>query len=178
MLGPPPQPPKFTFWTLLRSPFTTLHRLLTLLHYLLRLSIFASPTTTPKRRQLSPADTSSRFLREFEELYGQHHIPFAGGKGYAECTRTAKDVDRYLLVVLISEEHDDTAEFLRGVCCDEGFREWIFEEDVLVWGGNIADFEANTGTASLVPNPSPSHAFPFISYRIPPIFPHDTDVNW
>jgi FAS-associated factor 2 len=138
-------PPKLTIWSLLCSPFTTIHRLLafftTLIPFLSRLSLKSIPT----RRQLSPADTASRFIREFEELYGSRHIPFQG-RGYADVTQHVKDADLYLLVVLISEQHDDASAFCKEVLCDEGLEEWIRTNDCVVWGGNIADSEAHTGT--------------------------------
>lgn len=115
-----------------------------MLPYLSRLTF--KPTTTPARRQLSPADTASRFIREFEELYGPRHIAFES-RGYAEVTSAVKELEKYLLVILISEEHDDTAGFCKEICCDEGFQEWIQTNDCLVWGGNIADSEAHTGIA-------------------------------
>ena len=138
-------PPKLTFWSLLRSPFTIIHRLLTFfttfIPFLSRLSLKSTPT----RRQLSPRDTASRFIREFEEVYGSKHIPFQG-RGYADVTQHVKDGDLYLLVVLISEEHDDTSAFCKEVLCDEDLEQWIRTNDCVVWGGNIADSEAHTGT--------------------------------
>lgn len=147
MTVPARPPPKLTFWGLFRSPFTIVYRLLTvfttLIPFLYRLNLKSRPT----RRQLSPTDTASRFVREFEELYGSKHIPFEVG-GYAEVTRRVADGDLYLLVVLISEEHDDTSTFCKEVLCDEGLEEWIQTNDCVVWGGNIADSEAHTGTPS------------------------------
>ena len=55
------------------------------------------------------------------------------------------------MVVLISEEHDDTAAFCKDVLCDEALSEWIRTNDCSVWGGNIADSEAHTGTIPLQP---------------------------
>jgi FAS-associated factor 2 len=119
--------------------------LTSLLPFLARLPLLHTP---PTRRQLSPADTASRFQREFEEVYGPQHIPFEPARGYAECTRRAKDEDRYLLVVLLSEVHDDTTSFCSDVLCDETFREWVREHEVICWAGNVADSEAHTGTTA------------------------------
>jgi hypothetical protein len=101
----------------------------------------------PPRRQLPPQDTASRFIQEFEELYGHRHINFEKC-GYSEVTRRVTESDKYLLVILLSDVHDDTTGFCKEVCCDEGFQEWIHANDCLVWGGNIADSEAHTGTLS------------------------------
>jgi len=133
-----------TLWTLIRSPFATLHRILafitTFIPYLSQFRL----NSTPKRRQLLPQDTASRFVREFEELYGRRHIPFEQ-RAYADLTHHAKDNDVYLLVVLVSEEHDDTPAFCKDVLCDELLSEWVRGNDVVVWGGNVADSEAHTG---------------------------------
>jgi FAS-associated factor 2 len=140
----PRHPPKVTLWTLICSPFTTLHRILafftTFIPYISRFRV----NSTPTRRQLPPQDTASRFVREFEELYGLRHIPFEQ-RGYADLTHHVKDNDVYLLVVLVSEEHDDTPAFCRDVLCDDQLSEWVRVNDVVVWGGNVADSEAHTG---------------------------------
>lgn len=145
LIAAAPRPlPKLTFWNLLWSPFVTLHRILafiaTLLPYLARLRL----SSAPKRRQLLPQDTASRFIREFEELYGPSHIAFEN-RGYADVTRIVKERDMYFVVVLLSEEHDDTPSFCKDVLCDEQLRDWLHENDCLVWGGNVADSEAHTG---------------------------------
>ena len=60
-------------------------------------------------------------------------------------THHVKDNDVYLLVVLVSEEHDDTPAFCRDVLCDDQLSEWVRANDVVVWGGNVADSESHTG---------------------------------
>jgi FAS-associated factor 2 len=52
----------------------------------------------------------------------------------------------FLLVILVSEEHDDTPAFCKDVLCDDDFREWVRENECTVWAGNVADSEAHTGT--------------------------------
>jgi len=68
-------------------------------------------------------------------------------RGYAQVSQLSKEQDRYLVVVLVSEEHDDTPVFCREVLCDGAFSEWIRENECFVWGGNVADSEAHTGIA-------------------------------
>ena len=151
IIGPSHQPPKFSLWSLLCSPFSTLHRILTFITtFLPFLSRFKLPSA-PSRRQLSSQDSASRFIREFEELYGHQHIPFEA-KGYTQVTQYAKDYDVFVLVVLLSDVHDDIPTFCREVLCDNVFTEWIRENECVVWGGNVADAEAYTGilTSSLV----------------------------
>ena len=72
------------------------------------------PSRDSGRRPLNPRDTAARFMREFEEEYGVTHgtLPFHEG-GYAQAFDLAKRDLKYLLVVLLSPEHDDTAPFVR-----------------------------------------------------------------
>lgn len=145
---PPPQ--KLTFWTLLRSPFTTIYRILAFItSFLPFISRFILPTT-PTRRQLNPQDTASRFIREFEERYGREHVPFED-RGYAEVTQQVKVNLQFLLVILVSEEHDDTAGFCRDVLCDVELLNWVRVNECVVWAGNVADSEAHTGTTPTSP---------------------------
>lgn len=147
--GHPPVPVvKFNLWTLLWSPFSTIHRIFTFITtfipYLARFSLKA----TPARRQLPPQDTASRFIREFEELYGPDHIAFEN-RGYSDVTAYVKQNDLYLLVILLSDEHDDTPAFCRDVLCNDQLKEWLHSNDCVVWGGNVADSEAHTGITRL-----------------------------
>jgi len=146
-IAPRPPPQKLTFWSLLRSPFTTLHRILAFVTaFFPFISRFTLPTT-PTRRQLSPQDTASRFIREFEERYGREHVPFED-RGYAEVTKEVRTSLRFLLVILVSEEHDDTAGFCKDVLCDVELLNWVRANECVVWAGNVADSEAHTGTPS------------------------------
>jgi FAS-associated factor 2 len=55
------------------------------------------------------------------------------------------------------------------VLCDEGLEEWIRTNDCVVWGGNIADSEAHTGTSpsntftDIVSNSLTCTRYPFIA---------------
>ena len=112
--GPLCPPRKLTWWALFCSPFTTIQRILTFITTMIPyLSRFNLKSSSP-RRQLPPQDTASRFIREFEELYGPRHVPFEN-RGYTEVTQHVKEKDIYLLLVLISEEHDDTVNFCKQV---------------------------------------------------------------
>lgn len=53
--------------------------------------------------------------------------------------------------MLLSEVHDDTTPFCTDVLCDETFREWVREHEVICWAGNVADSEAHTGIPAQSP---------------------------
>jgi hypothetical protein len=137
--------PKVTIWTLIRSPFSTIRRIITYLTSFVPLIYRLNLHLNPERRQLPPRDTASRFIRQFEELYSSRHLPFAD-TGYAEVTRRCKEDLQFLMVVLVSEEHDDTTQFCRDVLCDDRLKEWIIAHECVIWAGNVADSEAHTGT--------------------------------
>ena len=101
-----------------------------------------SPRIRSGRRPLSPRDTAARFAREFEEDYGQHSLQFFDG-GYATAYDLAKKELKYLLVVLLSPEHDDTSAFVRDVLLSPEVTNFVNSKgDLLIWAGNVQDSEA------------------------------------
>lgn len=68
-------------------------------------------STSSQQRQ-DPRTVAARFLREFELKYGETHIDFFQG-GYSQALEIARRDLRFLLVVLQSDEHDDTDTFCR-----------------------------------------------------------------
>ncbi|KAI0017905.1 hypothetical protein F4780DRAFT_566526 [Xylariomycetidae sp. FL0641] len=100
---------------------------------------------TAGRRQLLPRDTASRFRREFEEEYGSSAgaLPWFDG-GFAQALDAAKRDLKFLLLVLMSPEHDDTESFVRDILLHPDVVTFITEPDnnILLWGGNVLDSEA------------------------------------
>lgn len=105
----------------------------------------SQPSRDAGRRPLNPRDTASRFMREFEEEYGVTHgtVPFHEG-GYAQAFDLAKRELRYLLVVLLSPEHDDTAGFVRETLLDPEFLTFVKnpQNNITLWAGTVQDSEA------------------------------------
>ncbi|KAJ2906021.1 hypothetical protein MKZ38_003504 [Zalerion maritima] len=95
------------------------------------------------RRMLLPRDTAARFKREFEEEYGENDLSFFDG-GFAQALDLAKRDLKFLLVVLISPEHDDTESFARETLLSPEVVNFINDKnnDIILWGGNILDTEA------------------------------------
>ncbi|KAF2874057.1 hypothetical protein BDV95DRAFT_592195 [Massariosphaeria phaeospora] len=110
----------------------------------------ASRRTTGGRRQLSTRDTAARFIREFEEEYGSNDLPFFEN-GYAQAFDLAKKELKFLLVVLISPEHDLTASFIRETLLARNVVEFIRnpENNIILWAGNVQDAEAYQVSAAL-----------------------------
>ena len=105
---------------------------------------------TTGRQPLSPRDTAARFAREFEEEYGSHSLHFFEN-GYAQAYDLAKKDLKFLLVVLVSPEHDDTATFIRETLLSQEALEYINDpqNNTLLWAGNVQDSEAYQVSSAL-----------------------------
>ncbi|KAK5684979.1 UBX domain-containing protein 10 [Elasticomyces elasticus] len=105
----------------------------------------SGPSRDTGRRPLNPRDTAARFMREFEEEYGVTHgtVPFHEG-GYAQAFDLAKRELKFLLVVLLSPEHDDTAAFVRETLLSPEVLTFVKDpkNEIVVWGGTVQDAEA------------------------------------
>ena len=105
---------------------------------------------TTVKRSPDPRDTAARFIRAFEEECGvARRLPWFEG-GYAQALDRAKTELRFLLVVLQSDEHDDTTEFNRETLASVPVAALLAAHDVLLWGGSVtASSEAYQVAAAL-----------------------------
>ncbi|KAH8654486.1 UBX domain protein [Tricladium varicosporioides] len=111
---------------------------------------------TNGRRPLSPADAAQRVQREFAEEYGENELPWAGS-GYATSLDFAKREYNFLLVVLISPEHDDTSTFCRDVLMNSEVNTFIRDPQnrIRLWIGDVRDAEAYQVSTALKCNKFP-----------------------
>ncbi|KAF2395972.1 hypothetical protein EJ06DRAFT_540162 [Trichodelitschia bisporula] len=95
------------------------------------------------RVALKPRDTAARFIREFEEQYSPDTLPFVEN-GYAQALDAAKQDLKFLLVILISPEHDDTSAYVHDTLLAPSVRDFLrsASDSLLIWGGNVQDAEA------------------------------------
>ncbi|KAJ4376701.1 UBX domain-containing protein 10 [Didymella sp. IMI 355093] len=102
------------------------------------------------RRPLNPRDTAARFVREFEEEYGPNTLPFHEG-GYASAFDLAKKELKFLLVVLVSPEHDLTGPFIRDTLLAPSVVEFLTNpsNNILLWAGSVSDSEAYSVSSAL-----------------------------
>lgn len=68
------------------------------------------PAITQKKRD--PRVLAVEFIESFEDKYGTRHIEFFRG-GYSQALEKARKDLRFMLVLLYSEDHDDTETFCR-----------------------------------------------------------------
>ncbi|KAL3422742.1 ubx domain protein [Phlyctema vagabunda] len=142
--------------SLLFTPFSLLYKLLSLpfrlFSYLFPFlpRIFCpSPTAVTRRtntigrKSLKPRDCAARVKREFEEEYGANTLPFHDG-GYAQALDIAKKDLKFLLILLISPEHDDTSSFNRETLLSQEVLDFINApaNNIILWVGDIRDSEA------------------------------------
>lgn len=161
---------------LLFTPFNLVYRLLcssfrlfgTLFPFLPRLfNATANPAlqgarNTTGRRPLGPKDTAARFIREFDEEYGSHSVPFLEN-GYNMALEKAHQDLKFLLVILTSPEHDDTNGWVRDTLLAPEVVEFLNDpqNNLLVWGGNVRDSEAYQ-----VANSLRCTKFPFVALTV------------
>jgi len=95
------------------------------------------------RIALKPRDAALRLIRELEEEYGSNEVPFFEN-GYAQALDAAKKDLKFLLVVLLSPEHDDTSSFIRDTLFDPTVTNYVKDpaNNIVVWAGTVQDAEA------------------------------------
>ncbi|KAJ3492833.1 hypothetical protein NLJ89_g11154 [Agrocybe chaxingu] len=75
---------------------------------------------------------------------GRKYLPDFVICGYEEMLRTCQREAKIGCVILVSDEHDDTPEFKRSTLTDPAFVKILYDNDVVVWGGDVQDREAWT----------------------------------
>ncbi|KAG2179929.1 hypothetical protein INT43_003716 [Umbelopsis isabellina] len=109
--------------------------------YFSRQSITGGNRRTPLSQQRQdPQATAARFLREFEDQFGNTHVEFYAG-GYSQALENAKRNLNFLMVVLQSDEHDDTTAFSRDTLTSGELINYLRENNIITWGGNVRETE-------------------------------------
>ncbi|ORX45724.1 UBX-domain-containing protein [Hesseltinella vesiculosa] len=119
-------------WNITWSILTLLNRLVSSRH-------ITNGSSTSSRQD--PRSSANRFLREFEKLYGESHPPFYQ-EGYTQALEQAKRDLQFLLVILQSDEHDDTKPFCENTLTSDDLHSFIQTKNILVWAGNVNQVEA------------------------------------
>ncbi|GLB41111.1 putative UBA-like domain containing protein [Lyophyllum shimeji] len=81
---------------------------------------------------------------------------------YDEALRICQRDARIGCIVLVSEEHDDVAEFKRTTLTDPNFVKLLHENNMVVWGGDVRDQEAWSAAAKLQ-----ATTYPFVAFVAP-----------
>ncbi|KAF8854359.1 hypothetical protein BDZ45DRAFT_559915, partial [Acephala macrosclerotiorum] len=116
----------------------------------------ARRANTGGRRPLKPTDSAARLKREFEEEYGSNNLPFYEG-GYAQALDLAKRDLKFLIILLLSPEHDDTSSFIRETLLAPEVQTFINDptKNIILWTGDVRDSEAYQVSTALACNKFP-----------------------
>ncbi|KLO12666.1 hypothetical protein SCHPADRAFT_915548 [Schizopora paradoxa] len=105
-----------------------------------------------------PSTLSSR-RSALSKAAGQRVLPDFYMGSYESALRVAEKEMRPMMVVLVSEEHDDVADFKRMVLVDEDLVRVLRENDFVVWGGDVRDYEASQASQKLG-----ATTYPFVAF--------------
>ena len=102
------------------------------------------------REPLNPQESAARFAREFEEAYGKHNLHFQQ-TGYVQAYDLAKKELKFLLVLLLSPQHDNTEAFVKGTLLSDIVVNYINDpqSNIIIWAGNLQDTEAYQVSSAL-----------------------------
>ncbi|RCH83932.1 hypothetical protein CU098_001470, partial [Rhizopus stolonifer] len=87
----------------------------------------------------SPRTIKYDFTQAFESIHGKLHLPFLQ-QNYSQALEKAKRQRAILLVILQSDEHDDTD--LQTLASKEMI-DYIAKKNILVWAGNVKETESH-----------------------------------
>ncbi|CAO3634861.1 unnamed protein product [Mucor hiemalis] len=119
--------------------------------------ILSRPAITSDKKPRDPRVLAFEFNEAFEVKYGRQHVDFFLG-GYSQALEKARKDLRFMLVILLSEDHDDTPAFCRDTLTSTRVIEFLKEKNVLVWGGNVRESEAHKVSYALQ-----ASAYPFMA---------------
>ncbi|KAL7321820.1 UBX domain-containing protein 10, variant 2 [Mucor circinelloides] len=120
-------------------PFSLAWRIIASLFQFTARLLYKPSITGPRRDARTEAD---RFLRDFESTYGTTHPAFFSEGGYTQALKAAKHELKYMLVILCSEEHDDNDTFCRETLTDVELLDFLRQNQVICWAGNVRYTEA------------------------------------
>ncbi|KAF7977538.1 hypothetical protein HWV62_16732 [Athelia sp. TMB] len=78
---------------------------------------------------------------------------------YEDILRIAQRENRIACVVLVSEEHDDVAEFKRSTLTNTAFVQLLHDNNIIVWGGDVRDKDAWSAAQKLQ-----ATTYPFVAF--------------
>lgn len=145
----------FTPFSLLYKIFSSAFGLFSYLFPFLPRALRPNTITTVRRRSntnrraLRPRDCAARLKREIEEEYGPNTVPFFEG-GYAQALDSAKKDLKFLFVILLSTEHDDTHSFIRDTLLATSVQTYLNNpSNIILWAGDVRDPEAYEASTRL-----------------------------
>ena len=104
---------------------------------------FGITTISPDGRTLNPREPAAQFARELGSALEPPTLPLFQGS-YAQAYDTAKRDSKFLIVVILSPEHDDNQRFIHQNLLVAETREFMAarSENFILWGASVRDGEA------------------------------------
>lgn len=152
--NPDPEPEQNFLITLLSWPIGLLFNILMKVIYA-PTYLFSSYRTVAGGAPPDRRESGVEFTEFFEKHYGELHPNFLQTT-YVKALEKAKKEIKFLLVFLISEEHDATDNFCRSTISSPELVSFLEENDVLAWAGNVKYTEGYQVSLALQ-----SNAYPF-----------------
>ncbi|KAF8154634.1 hypothetical protein B0H34DRAFT_676376 [Crassisporium funariophilum] len=90
---------------------------------------------------------------------GRKLLPDFTTGSYEEMLKTCQREAKVGCVILVSEEHDDVPEFKRSTLTDSAFVKILYDNDIIVWGGDVRDQEAWSASEKLQ-----ATTYPFVAF--------------
>ncbi|KAG9284715.1 hypothetical protein G9A89_002600 [Geosiphon pyriformis] len=131
------------FFTIVTACVNLFRSILTAILYPFTSQAAIANNQSQRLRAQEPRAAAAQFKRDFEEKYGTLHPDFFEG-GYLQALEQAKSELRFLMVILQTDEHDNTEKFNNETLTSQILISFLRENNVLVWAGNIKDAEAYT----------------------------------
>ncbi|KAI9012587.1 hypothetical protein CLU79DRAFT_770033 [Phycomyces nitens] len=133
----------------------------------------ASPRRSTSTRSQDPQVLAREFQSEYEEKYGTTHPNFFQG-GYSQALEVARRELRFLWVILQCDDHDATPKFCSETLASEELLAFLDTNNVLVWGGNVRNSEANRVSNTLH---ATTYPFSAVIALQPPIGPSASSMT-
>ncbi|SJL06638.1 uncharacterized protein ARMOST_09980 [Armillaria ostoyae] len=105
------------------------------------------------------AGPSTLTARGGSEDDGRKYLPDFLLGTYENTLRRCQKEAKIGCIVLVSEEHDDDAEFKRTTLTDPDFVNFLTNNDFIVWGGDVRDLEAYSASEKLQ-----ASTYPFVAF--------------
>lgn len=87
------------------------------------------------------------------------YLPDFEATAYEAFLKRCNDDIRIGCIILVSDEHDDTAEFKRATLTDRRFVDALSSNNILVWGGDVRSREAYSASEKLQ-----ATTYPFVAF--------------
>jgi len=123
------------------------------LYFLIPRPLVADAQTIRQR----DSQLATQFIQKFAEKYGNAHPEFFRGT-LSEAMEKAKNELRFAMIVLQTDEHDNTVKFNRDTLTSELLITFLRENNILIWAGDVRDPESFRASITLQ-----ATTFPFVA---------------